>query len=111
MPCRNLYTEKHDDDLVRMKEADVDDAISAIRKPKEKKSKEKEEDSFDVKGALCDVLTLLKNKGDDLIEDVDTETIIWWNRHKDEEIHILKEKALKKLTEREKEALGLIHKK
>lgn len=111
MPCRDLYTEKHDDDLVRLKDSDIDDAISAIRKSKEKKPKEKEEDSFDVEGALCDVLTLLKNKGDDLIEDVDTETIIWWNRHKDKEIHILKEKALKKLTEREKEVLGLIPKK
>lgn len=67
--------------------------------------------SFDVEGALCDVLELIQNKanqsGDfDIFERIDPKTICWWDAHSKNEEEKIKKEALAKLTPRERKALG-----
>lgn len=62
---------------------------------------------FDVEGALCDVLTLLEDKHVMAFYDLDVKTVDWWRDHEDKEAERIKQEALKKLSPRERRALGL----
>jgi len=61
---------------------------------------------MDLDGALCDVLDSLDNTVDNISNYVDAPILEWWKVHTDKERSKLREQALKKLTKRERKALG-----
>jgi hypothetical protein len=61
---------------------------------------------FDVEGALCDVLSTIEDRYPHLLRDVDACVIHWWQTHEKLEQKKIREEALKKLTPRERRALG-----
>lgn len=74
----------------------------AIAKMKEAKQK-----NFNVEGALCDVLTLLEDKGLLKTASIPPDILEWWNGHQAREKQKIKREALAKLSSKEKRALGL----
>jgi hypothetical protein len=63
--------------------------------------------TFDIEGALCDVLSLLEDRYSKALSEVDPKTLEWWKIHEKLEENTLKKKALAKLTPRERRLLGL----
>lgn len=63
--------------------------------------------SFDVEGALCDVLALLEEKHVATFYEIDERIHDWWRAHEKKEGERIKKEALAKLSAREKRALGL----
>ncbi len=62
---------------------------------------------FDTDGALCDVLSLLEEKGLLASAGVPQDILNWWEAHQSREKDKTKKEALAKLTAKEKRALGL----
>jgi hypothetical protein len=72
-----------------------------------KKFNESKGTSFDVEGALCDLLTLIENEPKDYFSHIDPKTLKWWKSHEKREENKIKKEALAKLTLRERRLLGL----
>lgn len=77
-------------------------AINKLRKAADKKRK-----SFNVEGALCDVLTLLEDKGLLKTASIPKDILEWWEGHQTREQDKIKKAALAKLSSKERRALGL----
>lgn len=77
-------------------------AINKMQKALDKKRK-----SFNVEGALCDVLTLLEDKGLLKTAAIPKDILDWWEGHQTREQDKLKKAGLAKLTSSERRALGL----
>lgn len=66
----------------------------------------KDKKTFNIAGALCDVLSLVQNKSTLIFNQIDPEIIKWWNDHTKNEEDKIKKQALAKLTPRERKVLG-----
>lgn len=77
-------------------------AIDKMQKVRDKKRK-----AFNVEGALCDVLTLLEDKGLLKTAGIPQDILEWWEGHQTREQDKIKKEALSKLSTKEKRALGL----
>lgn len=64
--------------------------------------------SFDIEGALCDVLTLLEDSNLLGKAAIPSDILEWWDGHQSRETQKVKKEALAKLSEKEKRALGLV---
>tara|TARA_B110000503_G_scaffold138610_2_gene225149 strand:+ start:49 stop:321 length:273 start_codon:yes stop_codon:yes gene_type:complete len=65
------------------------------------------EKTFNIAGALCDVLFLVQDQSTLIFNRIDPEIIKWWNDHTKNEEDKIKKQALAKLTPRERKVLGL----
>lgn len=74
---------------------------------KHKKALDKKHKSFNVEGALCDVLTLLEDQCILTKVGVPKDILEWWSGHQVREQAKIKKEALAKLSAKEKRALGL----
>lgn len=63
--------------------------------------------TLDTNGALCDVLTMLEEKFPDAMCSLDRKTLAWWKQHEKAEESKTRAEALKKLSPKEKRALGI----
>lgn len=72
-----------------------------------KKAIDKKRKSFDVEGALCDILSSLEDKKTLNEAGISQEVMDWWEGHQSREKDKTKKEALAKLTAKEKRALGL----
>ncbi len=77
-------------------------AINKMQKAADKKRK-----AFNVEGALCDVLTLLEDKGLLKTANIPKDILDWWEGHQTREQAKIKKEALAKLSTKEKRALGI----
>jgi len=74
---------------------------------KAKKAIDKKRKTFNVVGALCDVLTLLEDKGMLTAAGIPKDILDWWESHQSREQEKIKKEALSKLSLKERRALGL----
>lgn len=74
---------------------------------KRQREAEKKRKSFNVEGALCDVLTLLETRQMLKHAGIPADILEWWNGHQSREQEKIKKEALAKLSPKEKRALGL----
>jgi hypothetical protein len=69
--------------------------------------KKANKDRFNAEGALCDVLSLLEDNGMLKDANIPKDILDWWKKHQSSEKNKIKKAALKKLSAKEKRALGL----
>jgi hypothetical protein len=75
--------------------------------PLGKKAIDKKRKALNIEGALCDVLSLLEDKKLLKTVGIPEDILEWWLWHQSREQSKTKKEALKKLTAKEKRALGL----
>jgi hypothetical protein len=63
--------------------------------------------TFNIEGALCDVLSLLEDKMLLSQANLPQDILNWWDEHQSKEREKIKKEALEKLSPKEKRALGL----